>query len=306
MNNKFLRVLKYLIIFICFYIIYFKISQENLFLKKISNINKFDFSTLIINSILIITLYSLFIYRVMCNAANLSISKKNWMNIFFNSQLYDVIPFLGFFYKAACLKKKNFSYKNYLLSYLLIFVGWIFIYCILFSLETFLIFNINLNNHYIYFSTFFLFFAFSIIFFIKFFFFIKNKFNSNFFLIKKLKDIIIFLSININKKNFLIFIKYGFAIHFLEFFLYYFSVGFLKVEISFIYIFIIFVVASIVDFFPITPKNLGISELVSASLLNIIGFDFTTGVLIRVVIRFSNMFAIIILFFINNLFLNEK
>ena len=64
-------------------------------------------------------------------------------------------------------------------------------------------------------------------------------------------------------------------------------------------------VNSIVDFFPITPKNIGFSEIISGILLNVIGFNFTTGVLIKVFVRVSGLMSTTILFFFNNL-LNAK
>lgn len=78
--------------------------------------------------------------------------------------------------------------------------------------------------------------------------------------------------------------------------------NFLGLEISFKSIFIIFLVNSIVDFFPVTPKNIGFSEFISGILLNVIGFNFTTGVLIKVFVRISSLIATTILFLFNNLF----
>ena len=88
----------------------------------------------------------------------------------------------------------------------------------------------------------------------------------------------------------------------MEFGLYYSVINFLGLEINFKAIFLIFLVNSIVDFFPITPKNIGFSEFISGLLLNIIGFNFTTGVLIKVSIRISSLISTTILFFVNNLY----
>ena len=98
----------------------------------------------------------------------------------------------------------------------------------------------------------------------------------------------------------------GRGFHISEFCLYYLVISFLQLDLSFKVIFTIFFVNSLIDFFPITPKNIGISELISGLLLSLIGFNFTTGVLIRIFIRLSSIFATIILFLFNNIFLSEK
>ena len=102
------------------------------------------------------------------------------------------------------------------------------------------------------------------------------------------------------------FIKYGILIHIFEFFLYLVVIDFLQFDLSIKTIFVIFLVNSIIDFFPLTPKNIGFSELITGGLLNIIGFNFTSGVILKLFVRISSLLSTTILFFLNNIFFNEK
>ena len=59
-----------------------------------------------------------------------------------------------------------------------------------------------------------------------------------------------------------------------EFILYVIVIDFLKLDLSIKTVFVIFFVNSIIDFFPLTPKNIGFSELITGGLLSFIGFNF--------------------------------
>ena len=123
----------------------------------------------------------------------------------------------------------------------------------------------------------------------------------------KIKSFVFFIKSNMSKKIVVKpFIKYGILIHIFEFILYLVVIDFLQYDLSIKTIFVIFLVNSIIDFFPLTPKNIGFSELITGGLLNIIGFNFTSGVILKLFVRLSSLISTTILFFLNNIFFNEK
>jgi len=304
MNNKKLyKLLQIIIVLVCLVIISKIIIEEKKFLEIFLNLNFYKFLPTLILSFFITFCYSQLILNILNFTTEIKISQRKWLYIFFNSQFLDVIPFTGFIYKAMRLKKFNLDYSHFFFSYVLIFVLWIIIYCFFFFTEiTFYSFFIN-NLLYFKYGLFFLILCITLLITIE----LINKFLSKLYFKKiiflKFKSLVNFIKQNILKKKIInTFLKYGLILHILEFGLYYSVINFLGLEIDLKAIFLIFLVNSIVDFFPITPKNIGFSEFISGLLLNIIGFNFTTGVLIKVSIRISSLISTTILFFANNLY----
>ena len=83
-------------------------------------------------------------------------------------------------------------------------------------------------------------------------------------------------------------------------------IDFLQFDLDLKTVFIIFLVNSIIDFFPLTPKNIGFSELITGGLLSVIGFNFTSGVILKLFVRVSALIATTALFFLNNIFFNDE
>ena len=306
MNKNFYKLIQYLFITICFFIIFKTIKEEKEIHNIMFNIDIYKFFPAVIVSIFLVLVYSQMIFKLSRHTTNLKISKKKWVYIFLNSQFLDTIPFAGFIYKAVNLKKYNLEYKYFVFVYAFIFYSWIIVYLFLFFIDTIIISLYFGLIKYFYISILFLISSVMVFFFIKLINHLSNKFPSNLYLLSKAKELIIFTNKNLVKKNILIFLKSGTIIHISEFCLYYLVINFLQLDLSFKVIFTIFFVNSLIDFFPITPKNIGVSELISGLLLSLIGFNFTTGVLIRIFIRLSSIFATIILFLFNNIFLSEK
>jgi len=287
-------------------VIFKTIKEEKEIHNIMFNIDIYKFFPAVIVSIFLVLVYSQMIFKLSRNTTNLKISKKNWIYIFLNSQFLDTIPFAGFIYKAVNLKKYNLEYKYFVFVYAFVFYSWIIIYLFLFFIDTVIISLYFGLVKYFYISILFLISSVMVFFFIKLINNLSHRLSSSLYLLSKARELIIFTNKNLVKKNILIFLKSGTIIHISEFCLYYLVISFLQLDLSFKVIFTIFFVNSLIDFFPITPKNIGISELISGLLLSLIGFNFTTGVLIRIFIRLSSIFATIILFLFNNIFLSEK
>jgi hypothetical protein len=73
----------------------------------------------------------------------------------------------------------------------------------------------------------------------------------------------------------------------------------LGIPIQFNNLILIFVVNSLLDQLPvITPKNIGVSEVIFGYLAEMGGLNFDYGFLFKFFLRFFNLFALIILFFL--------
>ena len=300
MKKNIYKFFQFLVVIICLGLIFKIIFEEKKFLEIFFNLNFYKiFPALFL-------CYSQLIFKILLSTTKIKISLRRWLFIFFNSQFLDTIPFAGFFYKAVRLKKFNLNYSHFLFSYLFIFVCWIILYSFFFFLDISLYSLVNDNFDYFIYGLIFL----TLCIFLYVSISILNRLIKKFYFKKffflQFKELINFIELNIFKiKNIKIFFIYGFFIHILEFFLYFVVIKFLDLDISVEAIFLIFLVNSIIDFFPITPKNIGFSEFMSGLLLNLIGFNFTTGVLIKVFIRISSLISTTILFLINNLYVSK-
>ena len=306
MKKNIYKFFQFLVIIICLGLIFKFISEEKKFLEIFFNLNFYKIFPALFLSIFISLCFSQLIFKILLSTTKIKISLRRWLYIFFNSQFLDTIPFAGFFYKAVRLKKFNLNYSHFLFSYLFIFVCWIILYSFFFFLDISLYSLVNNNFDYFIYGLIFLTLCIFLYVSISILNRLINKFYFKKFYFLQFKELINFIELNIFKiKNIKIFFIYGFFIHILEFSLYFVIIKFLDLDISLEAIFVIFLVNSIIDFFPITPKNIGFSEFMSGLLLNLIGFNFTTGVLIKVFIRISSIISTTILFLINNLYVSK-
>ena len=223
-------------------------------------------------------------------------SYENFKYIYFNSQLYNFIPFLGFFYRAFRLKKFNLSYSNYLYSYL--FINWQFFIAFLslftleivffyFYFEEIIFLKLLIFNVFIFLIINIIVILFSKIF-IKY--NLANLFNSH------ILNLSVFLNKNFNLFNLKYFFKVSIIIHLLEFIIFYFISLCLNMNLELYQIIIFFILITIIDFFPITPQNFGFSELSLALIMTNFGFSFTEGTLLRLLVRLSNVIGVILLY----------
>ncbi len=306
MKSNIYKILQYLVVIICLALICNIILKEKEIVKILFKIDFYKFFPAVVLSMFITLFFSQLIYKTLTLTTDIKISSRNWLYIFLNSQFLDTIPFAGFLYKALRLKKFNLEYKYFLYSYLFIFICWVILYLFFFCIDSNILSIVYKDIKYFYLSIIFLSLSVGCFFLIKFTKYIFDRVNFKQYILLRIKDFIYFLNTNLTKKSTKVFFKFGILIHIFEFILYVVIVDFLNININIETIFIIFLINSIIDFFPVTPKNIGVSELVSGSVLNLIGFNFTTGVLIKLFVRLSSIISTTILFFLNNVFINEK
>jgi hypothetical protein len=294
--------LKKIFLFVVLFYLFFKITDgsEQLF----SIINQINFFYFTITIIFVFTLILLTIYLNMI-IFNKFTKKKISANYFFysfiKSQILSYIfSLIGVIYRYHCLKTKitleNFIYVNF-------FIIWFFLffYLILYSFEL-LIFGFFLHPINIYIFIFLILTSIFIFIFPKIFKILKFK------LLINLKNIIKNFSFfkNIKKKisNFYSYISVelfflGFLNHLISFLQIFFIFKMLNIPIQFNNLILIFVINSLLDQLPvITPKNIGVSEIIFGFLAEIGGLNFDYGVLFKFFLRFFNLFALIILFFL--------
>ena len=91
----------------------------------------------------------------------------------------------------------------------------------------------------------------------------------------------------------------GFLNHLISFLIIFFILKMLGIPIQFNNLILIFVINSLLDQLPIiTPKNIGVSEIIFGYIAEIAGLNFDHGFLFKFFLRFFNLFALIILFFL--------
>jgi N-acetyl sugar amidotransferase len=295
---------KFLIIAVCTFIIYLNIRSENIIRSTLDTIHFIDFTIPFFLGLIIMILWSILVFNTLKGTVDLKIKYKTWAKIFFNSQFYNFIPFGGFIYKGVQLQRYNISYRNFLFNYL--FIIWIF------AIFSFLIFSLELAIFIDFSLSFFIFpvilifpvFAISIFFGPFFLMRVSKKFNlsdrfSNFFY-----DLSTFLIKSIKKNNVKKKLFYNFfIIHIFDFFLYLSVINFLDLPISVKTVFLIWLINTIIDLFPITPQNIAVSELLAAFSGTFLGINFTSGMLVRIFVRFSWVCSSIFVFIFSNIFL---
>ncbi len=301
---KYSSYIKFFVVIICVSIIYWNIKNENVISETLSKIEYKNFLIPLVLAVIIMTLWSNLIFNTLKGTVNLKINFQTWVKIFFNSQFYNFIPFAGFFYKGIQLKRYAIPYKEYLFNYL--FIIWCFsiIAFLIYSLEIAIFVDYKLNFFFIPIVILFPLISLTIFFAPKISNLILNKIRTKNKIFTFFYDLGLFLIKNIKKKKvrntfFLNFI----TIHIFDFLLYFSVVKFLNIPISLKTIFLIWLINTIIDLFPVTPQNIAVSELLSAFTGTLLGINFTSGMLVRIFVRFSWMCSAIVVFIFSNLFL---
>lgn len=284
-NSKFLKLL---IIVICFFLIYRILSLNPFFIINFNKNLNYYFITIVL-CILAIKLYSLLHFVTIKKIQpNNYISYKNWLFIFFISNFLSAVPFLGIFYRAYSLKKINLSYIN--------FATYIFTIKFLFLILTFLFITIELYfffkiNVIIYFLTFLLFIFFLFMIYI---YYIEKKIN--YYFLKKVENIYkVFLSLVSNLKYLMFFLFIFLFIHLIEIFIFYFISIILKLDTPFLVTFILYLTNIVIDYLPILPQNIGITELTMGLVGQNLGVEFFYAISIKVFLRIFFLIANLII-----------
>ena len=295
--TNFIKFLRNFIAICCIgFVLNFMSSEDNFIKIFISlKINYLLYS--ILASLVLLVFYCKFFFSILSKITSLRTSFRNFRFIYFSSQLYNFIPFLGLFYRAIRLKKYKLSYSNYLYSYL--FINWQFFITFLsfFIIEIIFFYfyfeeNIFLNLLIINVSIF-LIINIIVISFSKI--FIKYNFSNLFK--SHILNLSVFLNKNFNLINLKYFFKVSIIIHLLEFIIFYLISLCLNMNLELSQIIVFFIIITIIDFFPITPQNFGFSELSLALIMSNFGFSFTEGALLRLFVRLSNVISVIVLYY---------
>lgn len=296
--------IKFFVIVICVSIVYWNVKNEDIISETLQKIELKNFIFPLILGIVIMTLWSNLIYNTLKGTLNLNIKFQTWAKIFFNSQFYNFIPFAGFFYKGIQLNRYNISYKNYLFNYLFIIWSFSIFAFLIYAIEIAIFVDYKLNFFFVPIVLLFPFLSLSIFLLPKISELILNKIKTNNRIKSFFEDLSIFLNRNIKKKK--IRNKFFFnvlTIHLFDFLLYVSVVEFLDIPISIKTIFLIWLINTIIDLFPITPQNIAVSELLAAFTGTLLGINFTSGILVRIFVRLSWICSAIIVFIFSNLFL---
>lgn len=266
----------------------------------IGQINLFFFTVCIIFTLIFI-LSTVYINKIIYDY----FVKKKFTNKFFfysfiKSQLLSyVFSILGIFYRYYIFRKKiilsDFIYVNF-------FIIWFFLffYLALYSFEL-LIFGSSFFplNFYIFFFLISL--SISIFILPKIFGIIREK-----FLIKLLNNFQLFKKRKINFNNIYSYLSMkffflGFLSHLFSFLQIFSIIQMLNFPITFNNLIIFFVINCLLDQLPITPKNVGIGEIIFGHLAVSIGLSFDYGVLLKFLLRIFNLSTLLILFTLINL-----
>ena len=298
MNKKIINIIQLLISLVSFFLILKILKEENEYNKILLSSDFFSFIPAVIISVTLIFLYCFFIRGIIISTTPLQINKFRWAQIFLNSQFFNTIPYIGFFYRGLKLKKYDLDIGNYIYSYLFILWIWSIVILAFFSLEFTGFYFIFLNINFLKTSIFLLILLVIIFSTIKMLHVVLRNFHFKFLVM--VNKIFLFCNKFFTKKNLLHVIKFAIPVHIFEFCLFYFVIKFLGLKVDLIEIFVIFAINNIIDLFPITPQNLGFSELMGALILNFFGFSLSTGILVKLFVRLSNIIAITLLFSTNN------
>jgi len=303
-NRFIIFIVKILIIALCCYLILNKLENEKFLLDLKDQFKKeylfviFFFSAVLTH----VQIYTTF--RVINIQLNKKLKFIFFSKLVFNSQLISLmLPHSGLIYRAYRLKKYDLSYTAFVgITY---FIAWFYLYLfvIFYSFEL-LIFGENFDFYR------YLIFIVGLTFSITLYFFpnILNKINIVSFknnLVSKIHakiSYVFLLPLKFKKINFFSFLYvYGILAHVLGFIIVYLTVKSLNIDISLNLIIIFFVINAFLDQVPITPKNLGISELFFGIMATNIGLDFEIGLAVKLLLRLYYFFNLIFFSIVYNL-----
>ena len=303
-NFLFLIIIKFIIFTISVYLIYIKLNQPPYNIAfYLSKINYSIFFLISVISLIFILSQMYVHYYVTSISIKKKINFTYFSKLFFNSQILNVIvPHIGTFYRAFFLKKINLKYMTFININIYFFWFSFFFYFFFYSIEI-LLFTDNIK--------FYNFYLFSLLLLISIFVyllpFIKiNFFISKFKILNKVfvlyqKNIVYFLK-NCLKKTFIFMILFNSFLHILNFLIIFLLIKNITIsDITFGSIVIFFIFNSIIDQFPITPKNFGLGELFMGYSATSLGLPFEFGVALKLLIRFFYFINLSLIVFYFNL-----
>ena len=308
-KNLIIFFFKFIILIFCGYIVISNLKNPQFKLSDyIFNLNLNLLLVLILLSFLT-NFFELNINRIIYQI-NLKRKLKllSFSKLFFNAQLLNIlIPYSGNFYKAYFLKKLNLEYKDFLSIHFYFFLFGVFYFFLLYSLEIFF-FGEILGNKKIFISIFLVLISFSALFVL--YFHKKIEVIINFFKLNILnlfiELIFLFLKKNNLKKTSVIMIKYNSILHALNFLIIFLIIKNISQDmISFNAIVVFFVINSILDQLPITPRNIGVSEVVFGLSANSLGMSFEFGLAIKLILRAVYFFHLFISTILTNIFASD-
>ena len=308
LNKKnYLNFIKLLIFLFCFYIILKNILKEDKAIEIISSIDiKYVLIIFILNFLLKL-IESNFIFNIIRISTNSDVKFYQWNKIFFDSQIFSMLlTSSGFFYRAIKLRIFSISFGDVIK--IQTFLAWFYMFfcLILYTIEII----IFASDFYVlsYSPIPFLFSLISIIFFAPFFilFFFPKKIHFAGSLIQWIYDkawgILSFSKDNLfNKKLLPSLINFGITAHLIQFLMMFILIKSLNLNIDFGLIIIFFVINSFLDQIPITPKNIGVSEVILALVAIQSGLIFSEGLMLKIVLRIINACIIMLVAFFLNL-----
>ena len=308
-KNLIIFISKFFILIICGYLMLLNLKNPQFKLSDyIFNLNFYLFLILLFLSFLINFIelnVNRLIYQIYLNR---KLELLSFSKLFFNAQLLNIlIPYSGNFYKAYFLKKLNLQYKVFLSIHFYFFLFGIFYFFLLYSLEIFIFGDVlTINKTLI--SIFFALISFSALFTL--YFHKKIEIIIKFFKLKMLSSfvelIFFFLKIKNIKKIFTIMIKYNSILHLLNFLILFLIIeNISQSTIDFNTIVIFFVINSVLDQLPITPRNIGVSEVVFGLSANSLGMSFEFGLAIKLILRAVYFVHLIISTIMANIFSND-
>ena len=308
-KNLIIFISKFFILIICGYIMLLNLKNPQFKLSDyIFNLNFYLFLILLFFTFLInfiqLNLNRL-IYQIYLNR---KLEFLSFSKLFFNAQLLNIlIPYSGNFYKAYFLKKLNLKYKVFLSIYFYFFLFGMFYFFLLYSLEIFIFGDIlAINKNLV--SIFFALISFSALFTL--YFHKKIEMIINLLKLKIFTSLIelifSFFKIKNFKKVSMTMIKYNSILHLLNFLIIFLIIeNISQSTIDFNTIMIFFVINSVLDQLPITPRNIGVSEVVFGLSANSLGMSFEFGLAIKLILRAVYFVHLIISTIIVNILSND-
>ena len=303
--KKIKRIIIIFIFTITLYLTYELLSNSYFELEEITKNLNYNYLILSVCSLIICKIFGSYCLLLLFNH-NHSLNFKYWCRLNFNSQFLNIIPFLGFTYKAIKLKKDyNIKYFDYLYLYyfstVLSYIITLFIILIFYFLPS--QFDFYSYKFFITILLLLSLFIISLLFIGKFKFLFKYK-SKNFILIYLKEKYFEFLKINdliINNK---ILVLRFILFHFIEFLFgllsFSFIFIFLNINLNYIQISLIYSIFSAATNIRILPQNYGVNELVGSFLIGQSHVGFALGYIIMICLRLVDILSILILLTIFN------
>ena len=286
----------FVLFFICFSIISLEIYNNINFITSLIVTNFHYVCLILLLQFLFYFIYNCRTYFSYKFFLKKNIEFKNWTYFFFKSLIYNnLLNFLGTIYRAILLKKIGISYVRstgilYLLYFSYLFVNFFLIVLgILFFTDMiikekffFLLFLITLSS--------FIYFFHDVIVFLckKKFSKISAPFIKEFLFLKK------YFKKSLSNNLFL-FNLFGNAIilFVIELFIFYFAFSIFFVDYSYSNIFLLFVIAFILDKIPFINNIIGLNEILYGLIFTNVGLDFYQGVVIKFICRITGIVTLI-------------